>query len=131
MGKILDEFERKKRIYLAKKRQHSKKSEYERVLKIRKFIKYCEDKGVKRIKDITEKEYRGFVADVLSDKSTETKRKYLYALREFFTRAHLNIRINTQKAIQRTKEKKMNKILKILSIENITEEQKEQLLKII
>lgn len=130
MGKLISEFEKKRRVYLIKKRQFSKKSEYERELRIKKFLRYCESKGIKRIKDITDKEYRAFVGDILSGKSVETKRKYLLALKEFFTRAHLPVRVNVQGSVNRTKEKKLNKILEILDIE-ITEEQKEKILNLL
>jgi len=131
MGKLIDEFEKKRRIYIANKRQYSDKSNREREQKIKKFLSFCEDLGVKKIKDINQSHYRQFVPEILNTKSTETKRKYLYCLREFFQRAHLPININITQNIAKTKERKLNKILQILDINEITQEQKEEILKII
>jgi len=130
MGKLIDEFERKKRIYITNKRQYSKKSNLERIQKIRKFILFCEDFDVKRIKDINQSHYRQFVSEFLNKKGSETKRKYLYALREFFERAHLPIIVNPTANINRTKEKKLLKLLKILNLSenDITQEQKDKIL---
>ena len=133
MGKLIDEFERKQRIYVANKRQYSKKSNLERIQKIRKFLLFCENLRVERIKDINQSHYRRFVSEVLSAKSTETKRKYLYALREFFERAHLPIIVNPSSNINRTKEKKFSKLLKILNLteDDITQEQKNKILELL
>jgi len=130
MGRLIDEFERKKRIYVANKRQYSEKSNKERVQKVMKFLSFCEDLGVKRIKDINQSHYRQFVSEFLNKKSSETKRKYLYALREFFERAHLPIIVNPTANINRTKEKKLLKLLKILNLseDDITQEQKDKIL---
>ncbi len=133
MGKLIDEFERKQRIYIANKRQYSKKSNLERIQKIRKFLLFCEKLGVERIKDINQSHYRQFVSEFLNTKSTETKRKYLYALREFFERAHLPIIVNPSSNINRTKEKKFSKLLKILNLteDDITQEQKNKILELL
>ena len=133
MGKLIDEFEKKRKIYVANKRQYSKKSNLERIQKIRKFLEFCENLGVIRVKDINQSHYRQFVSEILNTKSTETKRKYLYALKEFFARAHLPITVNPSANINRTKEKKLLKLLKILDIseDNITQEQKEEILKLL
>ena len=133
MGKLIDEFERKQKIYIANKRQYSKKSNLERVQKIRKFLEFCEKLRVERIKNINQSHYRQFVSDVLNTKSTETKRKYLYALREFFERAHLPITVNPPANINRTKEKKLSKLLKILNLneDDITQEQKDRILELL
>jgi predicted XRE-type DNA-binding protein len=93
-------------------------------------LKFCESQNVKSIKDITNDNYRSFVSTILSSKSTETKRKYLLALNEFFTRAHLNIVINTKNNISRTKQKKLLELLGILQIE-ISEQQKNEILKLL
>jgi hypothetical protein len=88
---------------------------------------------VKRIKDIREEHYRLFVSEFLNSKSTETKRKYLLALKEFFERAHLPIRVNITKNIARTKEKKLIKFLQVLGIklEDLEYEKVQELLKIL
>jgi len=130
MGKLVDEYSKNLRIYLRKKTNTSKKSENDRKNKIINFLKFCESQNVKQIKDINETLYRSFVSEYLNNKSTETKRKYLLALNEFFTRAHLNIKINVQNNINRTKEKKLTKLLHILNV-NATEQQKDEILKLL
>jgi len=130
MGKLVDEYNKNLRIYLRKKSDASKKSENQRKNKVLAFLRYCETKGIKRIQDITESHYRSFVSEYLVNKSTETKRKYLLSLNEFFTRAHLNIKINVQNNINRTKEKKLTKLLNILNV-NATEQQKDEILKLL
>jgi len=131
MGKLVDEYSKNLRIYLRKKSNVSKKSENDRKNKVVNFLKFCESQNVKSIKDITNDNYRSFVNTVLASKSTETKRKYLLSLREFFARAHLNIVINTKNNISRTKEKKLSKILDILNINDINQQQKEAILKLL
>jgi len=127
---LVNEYLSKLRVYLRKKTNTSKKSEDDRKNKVITFLKYCEKQNVKSIKDITNDNYRSFVSTVLASKSTETKRKYLLALNEFFTRAHLNIVINTKNNISRTKEKKLTKLLNILNV-NPTEQQKDEILKLL
>jgi len=117
MGALTEEYLRYIRLYLRKKHQYSKDSENRRKQKVLTFLRFCESLGVKRIKDIKEEHYRQFVAQVLNSKATETKRKYLMALKEFFERAHLPIMVNPSKNIQRTKEKKLKKLLEILGID--------------
>ncbi len=133
MSKLIDEFEKKKRIYIRNKRQYSRKSNIERIQKIKKFLKFCEKLGVERIRDINQSHYRQFVSEILNTKSTETKRKYLYALKEFFERAHLPITVNPSANINRTKERKFSKLLKILDLDenSVTQEQKEEILKLL
>ena len=133
MGKLVDEFEKRRKIYVANKRQYSKKSNLERAQKIKKFLKFCEKLGVERVKDINQSHYRQFVSEILNTKSTETKRKYLYALREFFERAHLPIIVNPSSNVNRTKEKKLLKLLKILNLSenDITQEQKDRILELL
>jgi len=130
MGKLVDEYNKNLRIYLRKKSDASKKSENQRKNKVLAFLRYCEEKRIERIENISESNYRSFVSEYLNDKSTETKRKYLLALNEFFTRAHLNIVINTKNNISRTKEKKLTKLLHILNV-NATEQQKDEILKLL
>jgi len=132
MGKLVDEYNKNLRIYLRKKTNTSKKSENQRKNKVVNFLKFCELQNIKQIKDINEALYRSFVSQ-LNNKSIsiETKRKYLLALHEFFTRAHMNIKISVQNNISRTKEKKLSKILDILNINDINQQQKEAILKLL
>ena len=131
MGKLVDEYNKNLRIYLRKKSNVSKKSENDRKNKVVNFLKFCESQNVKQIKDINESLYRIFVSQYLSNKSIETKRKYLLSINEFFTRAHLNIQINVQNNINRTKEKKLEKILYILNLNDINQQQKYEILKLL
>lgn len=117
MGELVNEYLKYIRLYLKKKHQYSKDSENRRKQKVIAFLRFCEKLGVKRIKDIKEEHYRLFVAQVLNSKAPETKRKYLLALKEFFERAHLPIKVNVSGNIQRTKEKKLKKLLNILGID--------------
>lgn len=130
---LIKEFEAKKRVYLKNKRQYSKKSNKEREQKIKAFLKFCENIGIERIKDINQNHYRQFVENFFIGKSVETKRKYLYILREFFERAHLSISVNITANISRTKQRKFEKLIEILSInkENISEEQKNKIFEIL
>jgi len=130
MGKLIDEYNKNLRIYLRKKSNVSKKSENDRKNKVVNFLKHCEKQNIESIKNINETHYRSFVSEYLNNKSTETKRKYLLALNEFFTRAHLNIKINVQNNVNRTKEKKLIKLLRILNV-NATEQQKYEILKLL
>jgi len=133
MGKLIDEYNKNLRIYLRKKSNVSRKSENDRKSKVVNFLKFCELQNIKQIKDINEALYRSFVSQHLNNKSIETKRKYLLALNEFFTRAHINIKISVQNNISRTKEKKLSKILNVLNINDndINQQQKEAILKLL
>jgi hypothetical protein len=73
------------------------------------------------------------VAEVLNNKATETKRKYLLALKEFFERAHLPIKVNVSKNVSRTKERKLQKVLQLLGLklEDLEYEKVPELLKIL
>jgi site-specific recombinase XerD len=130
---LIKEFEQYKRLYLRYKHQFSKDSNKRREQRVRVFLIFCAQKGVKRIKDIKEEHYRLFVSEVLNTKAPETKRKYLLALKEFFERAHLPIKVNVSKNIQRTKEKKLLKILEILGIklEDLEYEKVQKLLELL
>jgi len=127
---LVNEYLSKLRIYLRKKSNVSKKSENDRKNKVIIFLKHCEKQNVKSIKNINETHYRSFVSEYLNNKSTETKRKYLLSLNEFFTRAHLNIVINTKSNISRTKQKKLIRLLNVLNV-NATEQQKDEILKLL
>ena len=131
MGKLKQEYLKKLRIYLRRKHETSKKSEYDRKIKVLKFLNFCESQGVQKIQDIKEQHFREFIKTL--NVSTETKRKYLLALREFFDRAHLEIAINVSRNIKSTKIKKLQKMIQILNIDidSITEQQKNELLKLL
>jgi len=133
MGALVEEYLRYIRLYLRKKHQYSKDSENRRKQKVIAFLRFCEKLGVKKIRDIREEHYRLFVAEVLNTKATETKRKYLLALKEFFERAHLPIKINPQGNVRRTKEKKLKKLLDVLGIDiqSLPYEKIQELLKIL
>jgi site-specific recombinase XerD len=130
---IIQEFERYKRLYLRYKHQYSKDSNKRREQRVKTFLRFCARQGVKRIKDIREEHYRLFVSEVLNAKAVETKRKYLLALREFFKRAHLPIKVNVSKNISRTKERKLQRVLQVLGLklEDLTYEQVQELLKLL
>jgi site-specific recombinase XerD len=130
---LIQEFEKYKRLYLRFKHQYSKDSNRRREQKVKAFLRFCVKQGVKRIKDIREEHYRLFVSEVLNTKATETKRKYLLALKEFFERAHLPIKVNVSKNISRTKEKKLQRVLQVLGLklEDLTYEQVQELLKLL
>jgi site-specific recombinase XerD len=130
---LIQEFEKYKRLYLRYKHQYSKNSNQRREQKVKVFLRFCAQKGVRCIKDIREEHFRLFVSEVLNAKSVETKRKYLLALQEFFQRAHLPIRVNVQKNISRTKEKKLLKLLQVLDIklEDLEHEKIQKLLKLL
>jgi site-specific recombinase XerD len=130
---LIREFEQYKRLYLRYKHQYSKDSNRRREQRVRVFLRFCAQRGVKRIKDIKEEHYRQFVSEVLNSKATETKRKYLLVLKEFFQRAHLPIKVNVQGNIARTKEKKLIKLLQVLDIklEDLEYEKIQKLLKIL
>ena len=130
MSTLTNEYLNNLKVYLRKKTNVTKKSENERKSHVLKFLRYCETQGVKKIKDITNDQYRSFVSMYLNTKSTSTKRKYLLALREFFQRAHLEIPVNVTSNIARTKQKKLLEILDILQID-ISEQQKNEILKLL
>jgi site-specific recombinase XerD len=133
MGNLTEEYLKYLRLYLRKKHQYSKDSENRRKQKVLAFLRFCEKQGVRRIKDIREEHFRLFVSEVLSTKSTETKRKYLLALKEFFQRAHLPIQVNPSGNLRRTKEKKLKKLLDILGIDiqNLPYEKIQEVLKLL
>jgi site-specific recombinase XerD len=133
MGALTKEFEQYKRLYIRYKHQYSKESNRRRENRVKAFLRFCERLKVERIKDIKEEHYRQFVAEVLSTKAVETKRKYLLALKEFFQRAHLPIKVNPNSNIKRTKEKKLLKLLQVLGIklEDLEYEKVQKLLKLL
>jgi site-specific recombinase XerD len=133
VGKLTEKFLKNKWQYLRRKHQCSLKNEKERVNRVIKFLRFCERMGCEDFKEIKVIHYRRYVEEELSKKSTETKRKHLLTLREFFKRAHIPIKINPNRNIRRTKENKLEKLLQILNIgkDNITKEQIKQILKLL
>jgi site-specific recombinase XerD len=131
MGKLVAKILEKPERFLRKKYQYSKKSHRERLQKLLKFARFCENQGVENIRDIKPEHYAKFVKEVLNQKSTETKRKYLLVLREFFRRAQLPIKVNVSRNIKETKEKKMRKLLEILKDCKLTEKQMKEIMKLL
>jgi site-specific recombinase XerD len=131
MGKLVEKVLERPERFLRKKHQFSKRSYKERLQKLLKFIRYCERQGVENIRDIKVEHYAGFVKEFLSKKSTETKRKYLLVLREFFRRAQLPIRVNVARNIRETKERKMRKLLEILQDCKLNEKQLREIYKLL
>jgi site-specific recombinase XerD len=131
MGKLVEKVLERPERFLRKKHQYSKRSHKERLQKLLKFLRFCEKQGVESIRDIRVEHYSRFVKEFLSQKSTETKRKYLLVLREFFRRAQLPIRVNVSRNIKETKEKKMRKLLEILQDCKLTEKQLREIYKLL
>jgi len=95
--KLIEEYEKKLSIYLQNKHQYSKDSELRRKRKVKRFLLFCCKRKVKTIKDIKKGDYDKFIQLELQGLKEETIRKYKLALKEFFTRAKLNINVRTQK----------------------------------
>jgi len=131
MGKLVAKILERQERFLRKKHQYSKRSYRERLQKLLKFARFCEKEGVENIRDIKHEHYAKFVKEVLNQKSTETKRKYLLVLREFFRRAQLPIKVNISRNIRQTKEKKMRKLLEILKDCKLTEKQMREIMKLL
>jgi site-specific recombinase XerD len=131
MGQLVQKVLERPERFLRKKHQYSKKSHKERLQKLLKFIRFCEQKGVKELREIKPEHYSAFVKEFLSQKSTETRRKYLLVLREFFRRAQLPIRVNVSRNIRETKEKKMRKLLEILKDCTLNEKQIREIMKLL
>jgi site-specific recombinase XerD len=131
MGKLVEKILEREERFLRKKHQYSKQSHRERLQKLLKFIKFCEAKGVRDLREIKPEHYSAFVKEFLSSKSTETRRKYLLVLREFFKRAQLPIRVNVSRNIKETKEKKLQKLLEILQDCKLTEKQLREIYKLL
>jgi site-specific recombinase XerD len=119
--------------YLRRKHQCSRKNEKERINRVLRFLEFCEKMGCEDLRNIKETHYKRYVEEILAKKSTETKRKHLLTLREFFKRAHLPISVNPNRNIRRTKEKKLKELLNILDLEQdkLTKEQIKKILKLL
>ena len=128
---LIEEYEKNLRKYLRHKHQNSNKSERDRKNRVKKFLQFCCRRGIKDIKNITQNDYDKFMQIELSNFSLETRRKYRLALREFFTRAHLNVHVNVQKATEREKLKKFEKLKQILDCCDYIDEHKNEILKIL
>jgi hypothetical protein len=133
VGKLVERFLRNKWQYLRRKHQCTPKNERERVNRVLRFLEFCEKMGCETFKEIKPIHYQKYVEQELSTKSTETKRKHLLTLREFFRRAHIPIQVNPNRNIRRTKEQKLEKLLQILNldIKTLTKEQIKQILKLL
>ena len=133
MGKLTEKFLKNKWQYLRRKHQCSLKNERERVNRVIRFLRFCEKMGCEDFKEIKIIHYRRYVEEELSTKSTETKRKHLLTLREFFKRAHIPIQVSTNRNIRRTKEQKLERLLQILNldIKTLSKEQMKQILKLL
>jgi len=133
MGKLTEKFLKNKWQYLRRKHQCSLKNERERVNRVIRFLRFCEKMGCEDFKEIKIIHYRRYVEEELSTKSTETKRKHLLTLREFFKRAHIPIQVSTNRNIRRTKEQKLERLLQImnLDIKTLSKEQMKQILKLL
>jgi hypothetical protein len=133
VGKLTEKFLKNKWQYLRRKHQCSIKNERERVNRVLSFLKFCERMGCEEFKQIKPIHYQRYVEEILSKKSTETKRKHLLTLREFFKRAHIPIQVNPNRNIRRTKEQKLERLLQILNldIKTLSKEQIKQILKLL
>ncbi len=131
MCELVKEYERNLRKYLKHKHQYSVKSERNRKNRVLKFLRFCCRRGVGEIRGITQNDYDKFMQLGLAKHSTETKRKYRLVLKEFFNRAHINIRVNVQKSVKREKLKKFEKLKQILDCCDCVNEYKSEILKIL
>jgi site-specific recombinase XerD len=133
VGKLIEKFLKHKWQYLRRKHQCSLKNERERVNRVLRFLKFCEQMGCEDFRDIKEIHYRRYVEEILSKKATETKRKHLLTLKEFFRRAHIPIQVNPNRNIRRTKERKLERLMQILNldIKTLSRDQMKQILKLL
>ncbi len=131
MCELVKEYERNLRKYLRHKHQYSIKSEKDRKNRVVKFLRFCCSRGVRSIKDINKSDFDNFMQLELAKYSTETRRKYRLALREFFNRAHLSIRVNVQRSTRREKLKKFEHLREILKDCDCIEQYKDKILEIL
>ena len=133
VGKLTEKFLRNKWQYLRRKHQCSLKNERERVNRVLAFLRFCERMGCEDFKQIKPIHYQRYTEEILSKKSTETKRKHLLTLREFFRRAHIQIQVNPSRNIRRTKERKLERLMEILSldIKTLSKDQIKQIMKLL
>jgi pyruvate-formate lyase-activating enzyme len=133
VGKLTEKFLRNKWQYLRRKHQCTLKNERERVNRVLNFLKFCEKIGCEDFKQIKQIHYQRYAEEILSKKSTETKRKHLLTLREFFKRAHIPIQVNPNRNIRRTRERKFEKLMQILNldIKTLSKDQIKQIMKLL
>ncbi len=125
---LVDEFLKNKRKYVVYKHQYSKKSNDERVQRIIKFLQFCCQRGVKRIKDIQKSDYDEFLRYLSHSRSIETLRKYKLAISEFVNRAKLSFKV--VKNVDRQKERKFLKLKAILKDCNDIEQCRDEIMKL-
>ncbi len=108
---LVKQFLENKRKYLVYKHQDTAKYNKEKEQKVIKFLKFACMKDIASIQDIDKTVFIDFMRS-MSNKSTETQRKYRLALSEFIERAGLSFRI--AKNVDRQKEKKFFKLKRLL-----------------
>ncbi len=130
---LMDEYINNIKKYLRYKHQYSLESNQKRKNMVLLFLKFCCAYKVKAISNIEQKHFDKFMQLQLKDKSAETKRKYRLALREFFSRAHLDIKVNVASAKKREKYVKLEKLKAILGDEcaKLLEQHKKEIIEIL
>ncbi|MEA3312972.1 MAG: hypothetical protein U9Q18_01175 [Caldisericota bacterium] len=124
---VLSEFAKMKHLWY-RSRENKTRWQKQKIRIIEKFLRHCKNRGVKKIGAISKSEYDSFF---LGFKNTiETKRKYMFVLREFFKKAGVSIKVNTLKYINKQKQKKLKQIEETLPTQ-LTEETKNKILKIL
>ena len=112
MGALTGEFLRSKNRFLRRKHQISKERQKTRESVVLRFLEFVETKrGIRRIKELTQGDYDNFVKHLREDGlSEETIRNYKGILKEFFARAHLDIKVKPK----RSKNAKLERLKRIL-----------------
>ena len=115
MGKLVTFFKNKNSVFLQRRHENTKEWQHTKAKRIEKFLRYCESKRIVDIHQISQKQYNEFSQNLVElNRSDETIRKYAIVIKEFATRAHLNINISPARAKSRRIVKKINKINDIL-----------------
>ena len=129
---LLKEYEKNIRRYLKHKHQFSSKSEKDRKNRVKKFLLFCCRQGIKDIRNIVQADYDSFMQYLAElGYSIETRRKYTFALKEFFTRGKLPIKTNPKRLIKNAKLKKFEKLKQILNCCDCINEHKSEVLEIL
>ena len=112
MGVLVSEFLKNKDRFLRRKHQISTTRQKTRESVVIRFLEFVESsRGVKKVKNLQQKDYDGFIRHLKEEGlSEETLRNYKGILREFFVRAHLKIKVNPT----RSRNKKLGRLRKIL-----------------
>ena len=76
--------------------------------RINSFLDFCGQRKISLISDINSKDYEDFIRKISKDRSARTVSDWKYALKEFFERAGLPIKVNTSPKKQ--SEKRIRKI---------------------